>query len=133
MAATIGQLMTNTLISVQHDTSVLLAAEKMSEERIGSLLVEKNGEFTGILTETDVVRKAAAKGLDLSTTLVHEIMSAPVLSIDLHVSSRYAIDIMSNAEIRHLAVTDEGKTIGLLSVRDILDYFKTAIPLDVDG
>ena len=48
----------------------------------------------------------------------------------MHVSARYAIDIMANAEARHLAVTDEGKIVGLLSVRDLLAYFKTVIPPD---
>ena len=130
MAATIGQLMTNILIAIPHNATVEQATQKMQQEGIGSLLVEKADQFVGILTERDVVRKAAAKGRDLSTTPVHEIMSSPVLLIDSHVSARYAIDIMANAEIRHLAVTDDGKIVGLLSVRDILDYFKTVIPPD---
>ena len=130
MAATVGQLMTATVIAIDHDATVEEAARKMRDERIGSLFVNKDGQSVGIVTETDVVRKAAAVGRDLHTTPVHELMSHPILSIDQQSSARYAVDIMSNAEIRHLAVTDNGTIVGLLSVRDILDYFKTVVPGD---
>ena len=128
MAATVGQLMTHTIIAISHDATVLEAAQKMRNEHISSLLVEREGAYVGILTEPDVVRKAAAGGNDLSTMRVHEVMSSPVLEIESGVSARYAIDVMANAEIRHLAVRDQGRMVGLLSVRDILEYFKTVIP-----
>src|SRR5207237_1181242 len=55
---------------------------------------------------------------------VEAIMSAPVSSIDIHRTPQDAHDMMADLGVRHLAVTDAGKIVGLLSVRDLLVYFK---------
>jgi len=65
-----------------------------------------------------------AKGSDLSKEKVEAIMSAPVSSIDIHRTPQDAHDMMADLGVRHLAVTDAGKIVGLLSVRDLLVYFK---------
>ena len=132
MEATAGQLMTQTVVVIEHDTSVLEATQKMRDARIGSLLVKREGANIGILTETDVVRKAAAGGKALSAIQVHEVMSSPVLDIDSDLPARYAIDMMANAEIRHLAVREQDEIVGLLSVRDILMHFKAKIVISPD-
>ena len=124
MSETIGQLMTNIFISVPHDATVQQASQKMRDASIGSLLVKKDHAFVGILTDPDVVRKVAADGLDVSATYVHQVMSSPILTIDKHASLSSAVDMMVNAEIRHLIVTDGGKIVGLFSVRDLLAHLK---------
>ncbi|MYA29440.1 MAG: CBS domain-containing protein, partial [Nitrospira sp. SB0666_bin_27] len=53
--ATIGQLMNRDLSVVTEDTTVKQAAGQMHDQRIGSLLVRKGNDFSGIVTETDVV------------------------------------------------------------------------------
>jgi len=65
-----------------------------------------------------------AKGADLVKEKVEAIMSAPVASIDIHRTPQDAHDMMADLGVRHLAVTDAGKIVGLLSVRDLLVYFK---------
>ena len=125
MSKTIGQLMTDVFISVPHDATIRQATQQMRDASIGSLLVKKDREFVGILTEPDVVRKVAADGLDVSATHVHQVMSSPIRTIDKRASLSSAIDMMTNSEIRHLVVTDGGKVVGLFSVRDLLAHLKT--------
>ncbi len=122
--ATIGQLMNRELSVVTEDTTVRQAAGQMHDQRIGSLLVKKGADFSGIITETDVVRAVAERD-DVATTSVVHVMSSPILTVEKKLSPHYARDLMANKRIRHLAVTDEGKIVGILSARDLLAYFKT--------
>jgi len=121
---TLREAMTKNLKKVPHYLTVQETARRMQAEKVGSLLVERGGQIVGIVTETDLVRKAVAKGSDLSKEKVEAIMSAPVSSIDIHRTPQDAHDMMADLGVRHLAVTDAGKIVGLLSVRDLLVYFK---------
>ncbi len=122
--ATVGQLMTREISVIQEDASLQEAAQQMQAQRIGSLLVEKNGEYAGIITETDVVH-AVAEYIDVSQLKVHGLMSSPIISLDKKLSPQYARDLMADRRIRHLAITEDGKIVGVISVRDLLAYFKT--------
>lgn len=123
--ATIGQLMTRELSVVTEDASIQEAAKQMHARQIGSLLVKKGAEFSGIITETDVVEAVAEQHDDVRHLLVRKIMSSPIITVDRHMSPNYARDLMADRRIRHLAVTDHDQIIGIISVRDLLAYFKT--------
>ena len=123
--STLADIMTKQIVAVCHTTAVKDAAAKMRDKRVGSLLIEKDNEYVGIVTETDVIRKAAAEGLDLSKTKVSKIMSHPILSMESIRSIRDANDMMADRKIRHLAVTEAGKVVGVLSVRDLVVSFQS--------
>jgi CBS domain-containing protein len=120
----LGNLMSKEVKKISHEASIRHAAELMGKIKIGSLFVEQNGELVGILTETDIVRKAVAKGLDLGKEKVEAITSKPVITLEQTRSAQDAFDLMGDAGVRHLAVTDRGKIRGIVSVRDLLLYFK---------
>ena len=122
--ATVGQLMHSDLSVVTEDTTVKQAAGQMYDQRIGSLLVRKGDDYSGIITETDVVRAVAEHDNVAATSVVH-VMSSPILTVEKKLSPHYARELMANKRIRHLAVTDDGKIVGILSARDLLAYFKT--------
>ncbi len=118
------ETMTKNLKTIRHDTTIQETARRMKEDKVGSLLVERGGQVVAIVTETDIVRKAVARGADLGKENVETIMSAPVASIEIQRTPQDAHDMMADLGVRHLAVTDKGKIVGLLSVRDLLVYFK---------
>jgi signal-transduction protein with cAMP-binding, CBS, and nucleotidyltransferase domain len=122
--ASLTDLMRKDLRTIQHDRSVREAAKRMRDERIGSLFVEKNGDLVGIITETDVVRRAVAEGIDLGKATVNSIMTTPILTIEATRTVQDAHDMMGDLGVRHLGVTNKGKLVGLISVRDLLVYFK---------
>ncbi len=121
---TLREAMTKRLKTIPPSVTVQETARRMQTEKVGSLLVERGGQIVGIVTETDIVRKAVAKGVDLGKEKVEAIMSAPVAAIDIQRTPQDAHDMMADLGVRHLAVTDVGKIVGLLSVRDLLVYFK---------
>jgi len=110
--------------SIHRDASLREAARLMRDKQVGSLLVEEHGEHVGIISETDVVRRGVAEGLDPDEVPVHTIMSSPIITLDVGKSAVDANGVMSERGIRHLAVTEHGRIIGVLSVRDLLVYFK---------
>ncbi len=114
------------IAEVDYEATIFEAAHEMETRRIGSLLVKKEGEPTGIITESNIVRQIVAKGLDASITPVHDIMISPILSLDVYAMPHEAFLFMAEHEIRHVVITHEGEIIGMLSVRDLLHFFKDA-------
>jgi len=113
-------LMRTTMETMASERTVQEAAQLMAEKRIGSLLVLEAGEMVGIVTETDLVRKVIAARLPASSTRVGAVMNYPLIQIDINHTVRDASRLMAEKRIRHLAVTEENKVVGLLSVRDLV-------------
>lgn len=113
-------LMQTTMETMASERTVLEATQTMAEKRIGSLLVLEAGDMVGIVTETDVVRKVIAAGLPARSTSVGGVMNAPLIQIDINDTAREASRLMAEKRIRHLAVTEDNKVVGLLSVRDLV-------------
>ena len=117
-------LMARELRTIDRNASVRDAARSMRDKRVGSLLVQSEGDYVGIVSETDVVRRGVAEGLDIDHEPVHRVMSSPLITLDIKKSAVEANALMSERAIRHLVITEEGKIVGVLSVRDLLIYFK---------
>jgi len=109
-------------ITVERNTDVQTAARLMRDRRISCLFVTNGKEIVGILTDTDMVRRVVAAGVDILTTTAEEIMSAPILTIEEDKTVLDFSDLMANTHIRHLGVTQDGKLVGMISARDILVF-----------
>lgn len=120
----LARLMNREIKKISYGTTIQEAARIMGIQKVGSLFVEKDGQLAGILTETDIVRKAAAKGFDLKKETVETIFSKPIISIEITRPPQDAFDLMGEMGTRHLGITERGKVVGILSVRDLLIYFK---------
>ena len=114
-------------ITVERDTDAQTAARIMRDRGIGSLFVTNGKEIIGILTDTDMVRRVVAAGADTHKTTVEQIMLAPILTIEENKTLLDANDLMARTHIRHLGVTQGGKLVGLISVRDLV-LFLTNLP-----
>jgi signal-transduction protein with cAMP-binding, CBS, and nucleotidyltransferase domain len=122
--STVADAMRREIKKVPHTATVKAVAMKMKSEKIGSLFVEKKKELVGIVTETDVVRKAVAAGANLGKVTAEKIMTSPIRTIEAYQSVQDAHDLMGDLGIRHLGVTQGGEIVGIVSVRDLLVYFK---------
>ena len=113
-------LMATTIATIQSNASLRASAELMRDRRMGSLLTIEAGEIVGIVTERDLVWKGLAGNRDPDSTHVSAVMSSPLVSIDINRTIRDASQAMAERSVRHLAVTDGGKIVGVLSVRDLV-------------
>ncbi len=119
------------IFSVKPDASVLEAINLMAEQNIGAVLVMTGEQVYGILSERDCARKLDIAGRRAKDTKVSEIMTADVLYLDAGQSVEEGMAVMIDKNIRHLPVYENGKLLGLISVRDVLkevvDYQKFMI------
>jgi signal-transduction protein with cAMP-binding, CBS, and nucleotidyltransferase domain len=126
MTTTVGDLMRKKLISVEESASVQEAANKMKDKNVSSLVVvDKNGQPQGLVTECDLVRKVCIQDAYTSKIITKEIMSSPLITIESRSSPSKAIDTMLQNNVRHLLVVDnsrspedKNKPIGIITPLD---------------
>ena len=115
----VEDVMTKAIISVTNETTVFQVAKMMEQGGIGAVLVKKNGHLSGIITDRDYATKIVAHNLP-SDTPVEQIMSSPLITINFDESISDAAERMTSKKIRKLAVTDNGKIIGLITSTDLV-------------
>src|SRR5262249_33964004 len=103
------------------DTPVSEAAGPMSHRKIGAGVVCDREKIVGILTERDLLR-AVAGGQRPDKLLVCDLMTRAPFTIDANASWTTAADLMVKHAIRHLPVVEEGRLVGMLSVRDLMEH-----------
>ena len=115
----VRDIMTKAIISVNTKTTVLQVAKMMENGGIGAVLVKKDGHLSGIITDRDYATKIVSHNLP-SNTPVEQIMSSPLITINCDESISAAAKRMTSKKIRKLAVTDNGKIIGLITSTDLV-------------
>ena len=108
------------VFAVKPDASVLEALKLMAEKNTGAVLIMTGDKVAGILSERDCVRKVELAGKTAGNTKVREIMTRDVLYVEVSQSLEECMALMIDKNIRHLPVYEEGKLLGLISVRDVL-------------
>jgi CBS domain-containing protein len=110
----------NKVLTVSGQASVLEAIGIMSEANVGAIVIQDGDRPGGIFTERDYLRKIALKGLSSKNTTVSEVMSSPLITVELSDATRDAMETMTERRCRHLIVTDGGKMVGIVSLGDLV-------------
>jgi CBS domain-containing protein len=108
------------VVSVRPDQSVLEAIKVLATEDIGAAIVMTGERLAGIFSERDYTRKVVLKGRSSDTTRVEEIMTPNVVVVSPRTRSRECMQLMTEKNIRHLPVVEEGRVVGMVSIRDIV-------------
>jgi CBS domain-containing protein len=122
--STVVKIMNKNPKSVGPKMSIASAAKTMRAARVGSLFVKKGKRLVGVVTDTDIVRRAVASGKPLGKLTVEKIMTTPICTIEGSQSIDDAQDMMADLGVRHLGVTKNGEISGVISVRDLLLHYK---------
>ena len=91
----------------------------MNREKIGSVMVIKNGQYVGIFTERDVLNRVISAKLNPEKTRVEKVMTSDFVSVQENSTLRETMHIMTNKRVRHLPVFEEEKLVGMISIGDV--------------
>ncbi|OGT83306.1 MAG: hypothetical protein A3G96_06090 [Gammaproteobacteria bacterium RIFCSPLOWO2_12_FULL_52_10] len=116
----IRDLMTRGPPSVTPEATVAEVVSVMKQHNTGSVLVGELGHAQGIVAESDIVRKVISLGLDIKQVKVADIMSVPLITIDIKTPVYEIYRTMAERKIRHIIITDNNEQVGFLSVKDVL-------------
>jgi CBS domain-containing protein len=118
----IGELIEGqTLTVVEPGLSVRTAAQRMTERNIGAVAVVDSGKLAGVFSERDIMVRVVAKGLNPDDTPVNIVMSQELVVADPADKVDEALKKMHSIGSRHLPVVQNGKLVGMISIRDLLE------------
>ena len=106
------------------DETIGVIAARLASKNIGALPVcGANHALIGVISERDIVRAFAENATNTATLRdrrVRDLMTSTVASCDPKTSMNEAEKIMNEARVRHLPVVENGQTVGMLSIRDLM-------------
>jgi CBS domain-containing protein len=106
--------------SIDPDATVYEAVRLMADKGIGALLVMKDGELAGIVTERDYARKIVLEGRSSRKTPVREVMTTRVLFVQPDQTVAECMALMTDKRTRHLPVLDSKRVVGVVSIGDLV-------------
>ncbi|HEU04723.1 MAG TPA: CBS domain-containing protein [Nitrosopumilus sp.] len=126
----IRDIMEKNVITIGLDKTVLDAACFMKENEISFLVVLKNEEPIGVVTESDFVRKLVANDKVASKVPLSEIMSYKFRSVGPSTEIEDAVQKMFNNKIRRLLVVDDGKLVGVITQTDLTSFLRSKLLIE---
>jgi signal-transduction protein with cAMP-binding, CBS, and nucleotidyltransferase domain len=110
------------LFSVEEHQSVAEVARKMSDLRVGAILVFDGDQLRGVFSERDLLKRVVVERRDPESTPVSLVMSTGMFTIDESASLEEAMESMQVHNCRHLPVTRQGRVVAFLSMRDLMNF-----------
>ncbi len=118
--ATVRDIMNSNPVIISGKATVMDAAKEMKGEGVGSIIIVDDGIPTGVVTESDILRKVVAEGKSPSEIMVEDIMSSPPITTSPDAGIEDVIKIMGKNRIRRLPVMENGKLVGMVTGKDLL-------------
>lgn len=113
------------LLTIDHEASVHDAALKLRDEDVHALVVSREGDYVGIITDADLVRKVVAEGRVPEKTAVSVVMEQPIIILDQNLPMSMALQAMKKNKVRHIVATRQTRVTGVLSAHDFMRHYCT--------
>ncbi len=122
------------IITVPPTMTVSEAARILSEKRIGTVVVSKNGESAdGILSERDIVREIGARGAGCLSHQVQTLMTTKLVTCTSHDQAVDVLQKMTDGRFRHMPVVEDGRLTGIISLGDVVKARLTELSMEKDA
>lgn len=119
---------------VAPDALVSEAANILSNKRIGTVVVSKDGaSLDGILSERDIVRELGKRGGACLNDQVADLMTKKIVTCAKEDTADAVLEMMTEGRFRHLPVVEEGKMIGLISIGDVVKARLAELSMEKDA
>jgi CBS domain-containing protein len=118
--------------SITSKETAYKALEIMANKDIGAIVVIDEGQLAGIFSERDYARKVILKGKSSRETTVGELMTDPAFSINPEKSIEECMALMTASRNRHIAVIEDGKLIGVVSIGDVVNAIITTQKIELE-
>ena len=125
--ATLGEVMSRDVITIEPFDTIGHAAEKMVAEGVSAIVVSDGGRLIGIVTERDLTRAVAGR-VHSSEARVREWMTADPKVVSESTDPVEAVQIMLDGGFRHLPVVENERAVGIVSIRDLAEWSIRAQP-----
>ena len=112
-------IMRQTVVTVSPESTIADAAKQMSQSNIGCLIITNSGSVAGIITDRDISVRCVAEGHDPTECDVEHHMSSPVYSMDPGTDILQAAHMMTERQVKRLAVVEYNQLRGLVSFSDV--------------
>ena len=106
--------------SLSSNNTVRQALQLMADKNIGAIVIKDQDKLIGIFSERDYARKVVLKGKNSTDTKLAEVMSKEVITIPSDMQIDACMQLMTDKRVRHLPVVDNGKSIGIISIGDVV-------------
>lgn len=130
--AGIAELMVTDMITATPEETVAEVSRRMSQNRVGAVLIVKDQALWGLFSERDLVIRVVEKGRDPKTTDVGDVATRDLVTIDVNAPVKAVLQIFREKRFRHLPVMRAGKPAGILSTRDFLEYLVEGLERYID-
>jgi CBS domain-containing protein len=122
------------VLSLPGDALVSEAAQMLTENRIGTVLVSKDGATAdGILSERDIVRELAVSGSGCLGRPVSAYMTRDLVTCQLSTNTREILRQMTEGRFRHMPVIDDKRVVGLISLGDVVKAELQQLAMEKDA
>lgn len=123
----VAEHMSSDIRSLSQDATLQETGQLMQKWKTGSLLLTDKQSYVGFITDSMLAREVVANGLNPAATAVKTCMRKPVVAIAGDRPIIEAVRLMKEQATRHLAVTQDGQIIGVISVSNILRYYSGVV------
>lgn len=126
----VRDIMKKNVITIGHDKSALDAARLITEKDISFLVIVKDGNPIGVVSERDFVRKLSAQDKQASQVSLSEIMSYKFRWVEPTTEIEVAVQKMINNNIRRLLVLENEKLVGVITETDLANFLRSKLLID---